>query len=177
MKPLLYLAPIALAGLVACSPSGDTDETSADATVEPTPVGTIEPDPNGPAANPGAPDAMGDTAPVSNDRTFPVALRGKWRLTDGPAPTAAQCEGATGDNIGKVLEIDETRFSVFENGGKFTEVKQRGAGMVRAIFDTTYADTPTSADLTFAVDPESRTLTVTDNEGRDEARVYKRCPG
>ena len=120
---------------------------------------------------------MGDTAPVSNDRTFPVALRGKWRLTDGPAPTAAQCEGATGDNIGKVLEIDETRFSVFENGGKFTEVKQRSAGMVRAIFDTTYADAPTSADLTFAVDPESRTLTVTDNEGRDEARVYRRCPG
>ena len=177
MKRLLYLAPIALAGLVACSPSGNTDETSADATVEPTPVGTIEPDPNGPAANPAAPDAMGDTAPVSNDRTFPVALRGKWRLTDGPAPTAAQCEGATGDNIGKVLEIDETRFSVFENRGKATEVKQRGAGMVRAIFDTTYADTPTSADLTFAVDPESRTLTVTDNEGRDEARVYKRCPG
>ena len=38
MKPLLYLAPIALAGLVACSPSGNTDETSADATVEPTPA-------------------------------------------------------------------------------------------------------------------------------------------
>ena len=73
MKPLLYLAPIALAGLVACSPSGDTNETSADATVDPTPAGTIEPDPNGPAANPGTPDAMGDTAPVSNDRTFPVA--------------------------------------------------------------------------------------------------------
>ena len=93
MKPFLYLAPIAFAGLVACSPSSDAGD-AAGADVEPSPAGTIEPDPYGPAADPnGASNDTPDADSATLEKTFPEALRGKWRLTDGPGPTPALRRG------------------------------------------------------------------------------------
>ena len=110
-------------------------------------------------------------------RTFPLALRGKWRETDGPAPSAAQCDATASGNIGKVLEVRETRFSIFETGGTMLDVKQREDGLLRADFDTTYADTPTRDELSFEVDPVAKTLTLTSHDpGEEQITIYKRCP-
>ncbi|MCR2832830.1 hypothetical protein [Parerythrobacter lacustris] len=143
----------------------------------------------GPVPSPAAPsEAVADTAkPEAADKeagsaalsvaTFPNAMRGKWRETDGPAPTAAQCDGTAGGNIGKVMEVREKRFSIFETGGTMLDVSQREDGLIRAQFDTTYADTPTRDELTFSVDPVALTLTVTNHDaGEQRTTAYKRCP-
>jgi hypothetical protein len=171
MKPFPVVALISLVGLSACSaepetvPAAETSElaSASDAV-------TIE------SAEADAEPEIAGEAEIASQNAFPVALVGKWRLTEGPAPTAGQCDGNVSSNIGKVMEVRESRFSVFETGGTITQVKQRDDSRIRAVFDTTYADTPTSADLTFAVDAINRTLTVTDNGGRESPLVYKRCP-
>ncbi len=109
--------------------------------------------------------------------TFPEAIRGTWRETDGPAPTATLCDNTAAANMGKVLNVREDSYSYFENGGRFITVSERSPGSVRAVFDTTYADTPTQDELTFSVDPVAKTLTVTNHDDGERGRtVFKRCP-
>lgn len=173
MRPNIIIGLCALFVLSACS-SESVDRSSPAAPNEAGTSTSVAPK-SPPAATSAA------TSAVTSDNTlatnFPVALRGRWRETDGAEPTAAQCDGTANGNIGKVMEVRETRFSIFETGGTIVTVKQREDGNLRAVFDTTYADTPTSADLTFAVDPAARTLTLSGN-GPDArpATVYKRCP-
>lgn len=108
--------------------------------------------------------------------SFPVAIRGEWRETDGPAPTSAQCDRGDYGNAGRVLTVEAQRFSYFEEGGRLLEVKERSAGHLRAIFDTSYAE-PRQDDLAFDVDPVARTLTVIEvARGSSSRRVFRRCP-
>ena len=133
------------------------------------------------AARPANDAADNDAAeePSAFERSIPAAIRGKWRLTDGPAPTAARCDETADGNIGKVLLVRADGFSIFETGGRLEAVADRSPGMIRATYDTTYADEPTTGDITFRVDPVAKTLTMIDNDAPDEpfgTRVYKRCP-
>ena len=117
--------------------------------------------------------------PSAFEQSIPQAIRGKWRETDGPAPTAAQCDGTADGNIGKVLEVRADGFSIFETGGRLLAVADRSAGMIRATYDTTYADEQTRGDITFRVDPVAKTLTMIDNDAPNApygTRIYKRCP-
>ena len=127
---------------------------------------------------PSTPESADDIAePSAFAQTFPVAIRGKWRATDGAAVTKAQCDGYQPDNMGKVLTIREGSYSFFETGGRFLSVADRGEGHVRGVFDTTYADTPTRDDLEFRVDPVAKTLTVENfDAGEQGSTVYRRCP-
>ncbi len=110
--------------------------------------------------------------------TFPAAIRGKWRATEGAAVTKAQCDGYQQENMGKVLSIREDGYSFFETGGKFITVSERKPGTIRAVFDTTYADEPTRDELEFSVDPVARTLTVRNfGAGERSITTYRRCPG
>ena len=110
------------------------------------------------------------------EASFPAAIRGEWRETDGPAPSAPECDRGDYGNAGRILTIEVDRFGYFEEGGRLLEAKERSAGHVRAIFDTSYAE-PRRDDLAFDVDPVARTLTVTDMErGLASRRVFRRCP-
>ncbi len=121
-----------------------------------------------------APSSVVRNPPQSN---FPIAIRGTWRESLGKPPTAQDCIGSANANIGKVIDIRATNFGIFEEGGRIIEVRQRADDRLRAIFDTTYADTPTRDDLTFTVDPVAKTLTVANNDpGEENRRVFNRCP-
>ncbi|MGB3754560.1 MAG: hypothetical protein WA954_11775 [Parerythrobacter sp.] len=124
------------------------------------------------------PDTVAGTTQASETAVaFPVALRGTWRETSGAAPTPVLCDNTRASNMGKVLNIRADSYSYFEEGGRFLEVLDRTPGRIRAVFDTTYADRPTRDELTFAVDPVARTLTVTNHDGETHRTVtYKRCP-
>lgn len=79
--------------------------------------------------------------------------------------------------MGRILTVLEDSYTFFEPGGTFISVSRRTPGEMRAVFDTTYADEQTRDDLTFAVDPSAKTLTVTNHlESGPEAVVYMRCP-
>jgi len=115
----------------------------------------------------------GDTLPKS----FPTAIRGTWRESDGASLTKAQCDNTVADNMGKVLIVQADGYSLFETGGRFIAVKAREPGRIRAVFDTTYADKPTREELEFTVDPVERTLTVRNFDTDDRATTtYRRCP-
>ncbi len=131
-----------------------------------------------PARVQSVPDTVAGATQVSETTVaFPIALRGTWRETSGAAPTAVLCDNTRASNMGKVLNIRADSYSYFEEGGRFLEVLDRTPGRIRAVFDTTYADTPTRDELTFAVDPVARTLTVTNHDGETHRTVtYKRCP-
>lgn len=110
-------------------------------------------------------------------KSFPTAIRGTWRATAGDAPTREQCDNTVSKNMGNVLTVRADSYSFFETGGRFISVKARDAGSIRAVFDTTYADTPTRDELEFRVDPVARTLTVQNfDTGERSTTTYRRCP-
>ena len=115
------------------------------------------------------------TASAPKPASFPVALRGEWRETDGPVPTTAQCDRSDYGNAGRILSVEAERFGYFEQGGRLLQVKERSAGRLRAVFDTSYAE-PDRDELVFVVDPVARTLTVTDMARGPASRTFKRCP-
>ena len=181
---LAILAPLLACGLSACSGAGDTSSASdADPTATATPM-PVEPD-GGIGDGAGPPDApsTSDDAdevqePSAFAQTFPTAIRGKWRQTDGASVTKAQCDGYQQGNMGKVLTIREDSYSYFETGGRFISVSNREPGSIRAVFDTTYADEPTRDELEFRVDPVAKTLTVRNfDTGERSTTTYRRCPG
>ena len=182
MKPASALIlPLALCGLAACS-QGATPSSGPDATATETPI-PVEPDggigdgAGPPKAQPSAQTADEVAEPSAFAKSFPAAIRGKWRATDGDAVTKAQCDGYQQENIGKVLTIREDGYSFFETGGKFISVSDRAPGHIRAVFDTTYADEPTRDELEFSVDPVAKTLTVRNfDTGERSTTTYRRCP-
>ena len=133
--------------------------------------------PDGPTRAP-TPEIEDDIVePSAWAQTFPQAIRGKWRASDGDAPTAAECDGTADGNIGKVLEIGEDYFAIFEEGGRFLSIADRAPGRIRAVFDTTYGDTPSEADIEFSVDPVAKTLTMRYfAPAGNETITYRRCP-
>ncbi|XAP78352.1 hypothetical protein ABC955_00795 [Citromicrobium bathyomarinum] len=180
---------VALLATSACSPTPneqEVDTTAADRGMQGPDAGQppipVEPDGGiGDGAGPpkGLPsDGDAQQEPSAFAQTFPAAIRGKWRETDGAAVTKAQCAGYQQDNIGKVLTIREDGYSFFETGGKFISVSDRAPGRIRALFDTTYADEPTRDELEFRVDPVAKTLTVRNfDTGERSTTTYRRCPG
>ena len=188
MRFCLPLAIALLATSACSSPSNEqeVDTSTADAPLQgqdaaQTPI-PVEPD-GGIGDGAGPPDDLptdGDAQqePSAFAATFPTAIRGKWRETDGAAVTKAQCDGYQQENMGKVLTIREDRYSFFETGGKFITVSDRAPGHIRALFDTTYADEPTRDELEFRVDPVAKTLTVRNfDTGERATSTYRRCPG
>ena len=179
----LLFASLALA---ACSisenePADDTADagTAAGETPPESPI-PVEPD-GGIGDGAGPPDAPSTSEepeePSAFTKTFPAAIRGKWRATDGAAVTESQCDGYQQENIGKVLTVREDGYSFFETGGKFISVSDRAPGHIRAVFDTTYADEPTRDELEFSVDPVAKTLTVRNfDTGERSTTTYRRCP-
>ena len=174
--------------LAACSADGGETEAEADdtATGTETPI-PVEPDGGigdgaGPPEDvPPAEDADEDgdrvEEPSAFAQTFPVAIRGKWRATEGDAVTPEECDGYEQENMGKVLTVREDRFSYFETGGRFISVSDREPGRIRALFDTTYADEETRDELEFRVDTVAKTLTVRNfDTGERSATTYRRCP-
>lgn len=179
MRTVLILSAAVLT-LGACSEPAADDTGDDPAAVGESPM-PVEPD-GGIGDGAGPPD---DVEPAQQDaeepsafaQTFPTAIRGKWRETSGPAPTAAQCDGYDAENMGKVLTIREDSFSYFETGGRFISVSDRAPGHIRAVFDTTYADEPTRDELEFRVNPVAKTLTVRNfDAGEQETVTYRRCP-
>lgn len=112
--------------------------------------------------------------------TMPAAIRGQWREDDlGRAPTLEDCDqtSSSNRNFGKVLTVRADGYSLFEDGGRIIEVHNRTDTMIDATFDTTYADTPTSARRDFALQPGG-SLAVNDDNGDGSLAVtqYRRCP-
>ena len=175
-----FAATAALA-LAACAEAPDPQAAPAGPATE-TPM-PVEPDGGigdgaGPPMAPSTPESADDIAePSAFAQTFPVAIRGKWRETDGASVTKAQCDGYQQENMGKVLTVREDGYSYFETGGRLIEVKLRKPGRIRAVFDTTYADEPTRDELEFSVDPVAKTLTVRNfDTGERSTTTYRRCP-
>ena len=183
MRHLIALA-VSATMLAACSQeqaapveTGTDGDMPADAVQTPAADGSpADPAPDA-ATGSDVPEADEVEEPSAFAQTFPQAIRGKWRETDGNAPTATECNATADGNIGKVLEIREDGWSIFENGGRFIWVTDRSEGRIRAVFDTTYADTPTQADIAFAVDPVAKTLTMRYfAPAGNETITYRRCP-
>ncbi len=155
--------------LAACSEAPDPAPAEAE-----TPI-PVEPD-----------SGIGDGAtPLPGERetaraTMPNRLRGQWREDDlGRAPSREDCAqtSTTNRNFGKVLTVSSNGFSLFEEGGRIVEVHNRTDSMIDATFDTTYADTPTSARIDLALQPGG-TLAVNrdDGDGVISATQYRPCP-
>ena len=183
LKPQhLALLPLFACGLVACSAGEDATSPAPDAAATETPI-PVEPDggigdgAGPPEGLPASDDGSEAEEPSAFAKTFPVAIRGKWRETDGAAVTRAQCDGYQQENMGKVLTVREDGYSYFETGGRFISVSEREPGSLRAVFDTTYADEPTRDELEFSVDPVAKTLTVRNFDTDERSiRTYRRCP-
>ena len=126
MRTRVHLLLIALAcTTAACTvKEADEDATSSEETVaqEPGAASTpmpVEPDGGiGDGAPPLEDMVLGQESGLPNSdeaaeegsqdalpKSFPTALRGKWRETEGAAVTKAQCDGYQQDNMGKVLTV------------------------------------------------------------------------
>ncbi len=159
----------ALLILPACSEAPDSRPVEAETPIPVEPGGGI-----GDGATPlsGAGEAI--------RTTMPNRLRGEWRADDlGRAPTREDCNQTSGSNrnFGKVLTISSNGFSLFEQGGRIVDIHTRTDSMIDATFDTTYADTPTTARMDFALQPGG-TLAVNDDDGDGTPSVtqYRPCP-
>ena len=171
------------AALHGCSEGSSESAPAEDAGEMARPADAVQPvqpqgaEPSPPRTRDAETDGDAPREPSAFARSFPQAIRGTWRETDGPAPTADQCDNTVSQNMGKVLTVREDGYSYFETGGRFISVSDRSDSRIRALFDTTYADEETRDELTFAVDPVARTLTVTSHEpGSGRTTTYKRCP-
>lgn len=120
------------------------------------------------------------TVSMASAGTMPEAVRGQWRENDlGRDPTREDCDqtSQSNNNFGKVLTINARGYSLFEDGGRIIEIYSRTDDSIDATFDTTYADTPTQARRSFALQSQGR-LAVKDvqGDGRLDASEYLRCP-
>ena len=182
MKVLALLSVAALAMSGCSAPDGVGDKATAggdpatDAAPTPTPM-PVEPD-GGIGDGAGPPLGAGEAEePSAFAQSFPTAIRGTWRATGGAPVSKAQCDGYLPENMGKVLTIREDSYSFFEQGGRLISVSEREPGLIRGVFDTTYADTPTRDELEFSVDPVAKTLSVRNfDTGERATTMYRRCP-
>ena len=191
MKSLALLSSVAL-GVIACS-AADSDNDAAPGSNAPAPsfeTGQI-PIAVEPARTIGGgasqlyaapwpglfPDDDGSAGQSPLPRSFPAAIRGKWRETKDAAATPAQCDGYLPGNLGRVLTIRDDSYTFFEAGGRFVSVREREPGRIRALFNTSFADEPTRDELEFSVDPATKTLTVRNFDTDERSiRTYRRCP-
>lgn len=170
-RRILYAAPLLI--LAACSQAPEADPVGVETVIP------VESD-----------GGIGDGAPPLDDAAqqagslaanMPQAMRGQWREDDlGRAPTAEDCNqtSQSNRNFGKVLTVRANGYDLFESGGRIVTVNQRTDIMIDATFDTTYADTPTSARQDFALQTDG-TLAVNDDDGDGILSVtqYRPCKG
>ncbi|MGB3797977.1 MAG: hypothetical protein WA957_16960, partial [Alteraurantiacibacter sp.] len=168
------LATLAGLALAACSAEQEPAKGAPEASSTMMPV---EPD-GGIGDGAGPPDPL----PAAQlEQTMPQTLRGSWRKDDlGRAPDSDDCDiyRPVNQSWERVITVREGGYSHFETGGRIMEVHNRTTTMIDATFDTTYADTPTSARKDFALQADG-TLAVNDDngDGRMEVSTYLRCPG
>lgn len=156
----------------------------------PTDRATATPSPE-PATSPsGSPQPSQSASPTKELRqaqTIPRPLRGKWREVPPREPgdtsmqrkvTTAQCDNSDYANAGKILNIRDTNFGFFEQGGRLLKIHERSDTRIRATFDTTYADTPTQMDYIFDAQDGGTSLVMREygKGARPGPFLYKRCP-
>jgi hypothetical protein len=119
--------------------------------------------------------ASGPTTTARTD-AIPESIRGKWRENyEGVvAPDDCRQDGGFERNFGKVLEVDANGFRYFESGGTLINVIERDTSRIDAVFDTTYADTPTQARIVFDAQDDNTVLIVRDD--RPGPIRFVRCP-
>ncbi len=155
--------------LAACSPTDDTVDGAGDgdmAGAESEPMATAQPSAE-------TPDAQRAT-------TIPASMVGTWRRDDlGRSPQARDCDYSVQANrdFEKVLTISPEGYSRFESSGKLMEVHSSSPEMIDATFDTTYADTPTTARQKLELQDDGALKVYNDASG-DVATdsEYLRCP-
>ncbi len=174
MRLPISLSIIALA-VGGCSPTGERDRD----TIDTPPVVTATPGAVAPADAAKAVTAPPTGEPTAVASTMPEALHGQWRKDDlDRQPTREDCNQTSQSNInfGKVLTVNATGYSLFEDGGRIIDVHGRTANRIEATFDTTYADTPTRARKAFVLRPNG-SLVVDSDEGNGQPAptAYLRC--
>lgn len=174
MRVFLSL-PVIVAMLSCCAP---TDEQEPAQTETPEQVAEAPPSiDSAPAAK--APTST-STDLSASESTMPQAVRGQWRENDlGRVPTHEDCNqtSQSNRNFGKVLTINSGGYSAFEDGGRIIEVHKRTGNMIDATFDTTYADTRTSARKDYALQSNGAlAVNNDDGDGRLDVTEYLRCP-
>lgn len=111
---------------------------------------------------------------------IPAAIQGQWRASENDSVTADDCRQEAGfeANFDLVLTIREDGFSLFETGGRLVEVLEVSDQHIDAVYDTTYADTPTEHRLVFDVRDNSDVLVVggPDADYFTGPGRYVRCP-
>ena len=192
MKSLVLLSSVAL-GVTACSRANSDNDAAPGSSA---PVPSVETGQIPIALEPGRPIGGGTGRPYAAPwpglfpdeeettgrdtlpKSFPAAIRGKWRETENTAATEMQCDGYLSENIGKVLTIRDDGYTFFEPGGRLVSVSEREPARIRGLFNTKFGSDPSPDELEFSIDPASETLTV-QNFDTDEQfmRTYRRCPG
>lgn len=172
---LILSTLIAFAMISGCGPTGDQEIAQTDTSRQVAEVSrSIDSDP---AADAPAPTSIDRS---SSDSTMPQAIRGQWRVNDlGRVPTSEDCNqtSQSNRNFGKVLTVNAGGYSAFEDGGRIIEVHSRTENVIDATFDTTYADTLTSARKEFSLQPNGLLYVNNDDEdARPDATEYLRCP-
>ena len=184
MKKILLTASPLLLMLAACSAPADNDD--APAPPEPSAETGATDDAASDAVDSDVADSSGsngsqDVDERSEERaapgTMPLAMRGTFARAEvgDPDPTGRACNPAYA--FDKVITIREDGYSLFETGGRITEVEVQSRNSIYADFDTTYADTPTSSRERFAVSDEGRTLRRSIVGENGETIRYRRCAG
>lgn len=129
-----------------------------------------------PPPTPSNAEATKESPPLS--LSMPERIRGKWRRSTEAKVTAAECVDSASANMGLILTIRPDGFSRFEDGGRLIRVQERDSSRIRAIFDTTYADTPTQGEFMF--DAQDSGQTLIERQYGDGAQPgvlrYRRCP-
>jgi hypothetical protein len=117
--------------------------------------------------------------PTTLPLSIPDSFHGTWRESTAASVTAVECreDGGFEANFGKVLDVREDGFSLFETGGRLLAVNERSDTRIDARYDTTYADTPTEANLIFELQDDAA-LVVTEIGAEAAAAPirYVRCP-
>ena len=111
---------------------------------------------------------------------MPKRLRGVWHKDDlDRAPTKKDCDPSLRGTIDwdRLITVRKDGYGYFETGGRIMTVHRVSDTMIDATFDTTYADTPTSARKDFALQQDG-TMAVNhdDGDGQLDVTQYRRCP-
>ncbi len=131
-----------------------------------------------------------ETSAKRLEKNHPEAMRGTWRRVSDEEEAQAlendqellveRCLRTATPNFGRVVEIREDGFTVFEEGGRLLEVHERSEDSLRATYDTTYADTPAQAQYVFVLKNDGSRLVSTLKEGSGSMgsgdTLHVRCP-
>ena len=162
-----------------CSPTDEQDRATSD-TQPMIPGASANVEPDGETRRTAPVPRPSSNEPTASPGTMPEAVRGQWRENDlGRDPTRDDCNqtSQSNNNFGKVLSVNAGGYSLFEDGGRIIDVHSRTDDSIDATFDTTYADTPTRARRSLALQ-STGALAVKDDygDGRSDLTEYLRCP-